>query len=783
LVNAAPIQHGRRRLGYRLLGVIALASALLALASTSAQLYADYRRDLDAIDAQLAQLQQSTVDSLANSVWSFNEPQIRLQLAGLLHTRDVQYVLVEPEGGAPIGAGQRSAARSIERRYELRHGPGGPVLGGLTVSVGLDGLQRQLAERGLIILASETAKMLLIALLLLFVFNRWVTRHLESMADHARKLRLERLGDPLRLQRTSGTAPDELDEVVTALNEMSAALAQELQLRTAADAERRSAEEAVRRSEENYRGIVEGALEGIVRVSPEGRLLSANPAAARMLGYETPGQLIETVQDVQHQLYADPQAREALLEMLMSKGAVQGREIEFRRQDGQTLWALISTRLVRDDAGRPLYLETFASDVTARKRAEAELSRHREQLEELVRERTAELTVAKERAEVANQAKSTFLANMSHELRTPLNSILGFAQLLARDASLSERQAKRLAIIRNSGEHLLALINDILDLSRVESGRVELYPVPVELAPFLRVIADAMRVKADEKGLMFSFSVRSPLPHAVLVDDKRLRQVLLNLLGNAVKFTARGQVELCVNRLDGGAEAARLRFEVSDSGPGIAPEHMEAIFRPFEQVGDAASRFGGTGLGLAISRQLVRLMGDDIRVQSTVGRGSRFWFELTLPQLSLAWPEAAGSPGDAIVGYEGERRRVLIVDDIAENRTLLVELLGGLGFETHEAADGREGLDRAAALRPHLIVMDNVMPVMDGLEATRHLRRLAGFASVPVIAISASATSADGENCLAAGANAFMAKPVDADMLLQHIGSLLSLTWQRAAPG
>jgi PAS domain S-box-containing protein len=410
-----------------------------------------------------------------------------------------------------------------------------------------------------------------------------------------------------------------------------------------------------------------------------------------------------------------------------------------------------------------------------RERSRREIARHHEHLEELVRQRTVELQGAKERAEIASTAKSAFLASMSHELRTPLNAILGFAQLLRMDGALDARQRKGLGIIHRSGDHLLALINDLLDLSRIEAGKVELHPARFDLPQSMQAVAELIRVKADEKGLAFVYLPAADLPPAAEADETRLRQVLLNLLSNAVKFTDRGEVRFTVELLERDAQRGRLRFQISDTGVGIAKSELERIFQPFEQVGDIARRSGGSGLGLSISSELLRLMGSRIEVSSEPGRGSRFSFELTLPLCEPRVPDSA-APHD-VTGYEGERRRLLIVDDVAVNREILGAMLGRLGFEVAEACDGQHALDLADALVPDLVLMDIVMPGMDGLEAIRRFRQGQATRHVPVIVASASATDRDRHASMEAGASAFLPKPIHYGNLLRELGNLLQLRW------
>jgi signal transduction histidine kinase/CheY-like chemotaxis protein len=411
-----------------------------------------------------------------------------------------------------------------------------------------------------------------------------------------------------------------------------------------------------------------------------------------------------------------------------------------------------------------------------------------EQLAAIDRERkeaeAARETALAEAVALARQ-RSNFLAQMSHELRTPLNAIIGYAHLLGRDRQhLTERQSSGLATIHESGQHLLTLINDILDLARVEAGKMTLHPAAVNLGVFLQVLANIMRVKAEEKGLAFSYELAPGLPAAVTIDETRLRQVLLNLLGNAVKFTDTGRVSLRVLRAPGGPPdgepTARLRFEVADSGIGMGPQQLARIFQPFEQVASTQRREGGTGLGLAISQQLVHLMGGHIDVASAPGKGSTFWFDIDVP-VATSGP-ATVAPQETLVGYEGERKRLLVVDDVPQNRAMMLDLLQDAGFIVAAAANGLECLVLLDSFKPDLILMDVMMPVMDGNETMRRIRRTPGWSNVPIVAVTASAGAEDESRSRDAGANAFIAKPVDHDLLLRTIGRLLSLTWITEQP-
>ncbi len=460
-------------------------------------------------------------------------------------------------------------------------------------------------------------------------------------------------------------------------------------------------------------------------------------------------------------------------------------ERRLRRKDGHPVWALVSGVPVFGEAGE--YQGSFAmfTDITARKAAEEELRQYKDQLEETVQRRTAELLVARDAAEAANKAKSIFLANMSHELRTPLNAILGFSSLMRREPDANAGQREKLDIINRSGEHLLTLINDVLEMAKIEAGRVQLEAAPFDIGGMVRGVVDMMRLRAEEKGLRLLLDQSSKFPRHIKGDEGRLRQILMNLVGNAVKFTTEGGVTIRLGVKDDARQ--HLLMEVEDTGPGIEPEGQKRLFQPFVQLAKSEMQ-RGTGLGLAITRHFVELMGGTIGVESTPGKGSVFRVELPVELADESETGAGQEAGEAgeVCGLEPGQPayRILIAEDERDNQLLLTKLMTRIGLETRVVKNGAEAVKLFEEWKPDFIWMDRRMPVMNGVEATRRIRQLPGGKDVPIVAVTASVFKEQEQELFGAGMNGLVRKPYRFgeiyDCLARHLG--VKYVYRQAAP-
>ncbi len=537
-------------------------------------------------------------------------------------------------------------------------------------------------------------------------------------------------------------------------------------------------------AEEQYRHIFENSLEGIFQTTPAGGFVSINPAMARILGYNSTEELKEKISNITQQLYVDPNKRDELFSILIKQGYIHNFECRLYRRDRSIIWASLHVTAVKNENNEITLIEGLLQDISERKNAEEWLKQAHNELEYRVKDRTEELAAAKKAAETANNTKSEFLANMSHELRTPLNSILGYAQILKQKSNLNKFQVDSMNIIQRAGEHLLTLINDVLDLSKIEAGKLELYPSEFSLAVFLENIVEMIRMRVDQKFLDFEFQYLSPLPSCVKADEKRIRQVLINLLSNAVKFTDQGKISFQVRVIDENElsisppkpATVKIRFQVTDTGVGMSKQETEKIFSPFVQVGNLSKRSKGIGLGLSISQKLLQQMDSFLQVESEVGKGSIFRFDLDLPVTTLEVKHRIDKQRD-IVGYHGPAKKILIVDDDENNRAVLTGLLKYLKFTVEEVDDGEKAVNMAQEMLPDLIFMDLVMPVMNGFEATKTLRNNPKLKDVVIIAVSASVYEKHKKQGLLSGCNDFLGKPIMINDIIETLTKHLNLEW------
>ena len=527
--------------------------------------------------------------------------------------------------------------------------------------------------------------------------------------------------------------------------------------------DRKQADEALRQSEERYRTLVSNLPVGVYRreVNGPGKFIAANAALARMFGHNSVRDFMKTLAS---DYYVDAAELAAFGKALREEGEVHGFKAHLRRCDGTVLWVRIYARIVYDENHQAEYVDGIVEDITLQLEAELKMRK------------------AREAAEAANRAKSAFLANMSHEIRTPMNAILGFSQLALRDSTLSPHQRQHVEIIHRSGENLLTLINDVLEMSKIEAGRARLTTAPFDLRGLVRDVEMMFRQRIESKGLRLEVEVAGNLPARVVGDEGKLRQILSNLLSNAAKFTERGGVALRVKSSPPGGPLQRIAVEVEDSGPGITPDDLARLFQPFEQTA-GGSRAGGTGLGLALCRQFAQMMGGTVNVESTEGRGSCFRLEVDLP-VDATVSTAPTLPRRRAIGVKlpDPPLDVLLVDDKADNRLLLRLILGQMDVRIREAGDGVEAIERFREEKPELILMDMSMPRMSGYDAIPEIRSLPGGDQVIIIAVTASAFDEDRRRVLDAGVNAYIRKPFREQDIFEAIGYTLGAELLLEAP-
>ncbi len=648
-----------------------------------------------------------------------------------------------------------------------------PSGGRLRLSIGLEQLRQQ-THQALWVFAMGVLVVLLATVAQLLVLRRTLTRPIANLTQATQLVR----ASANYTHRVPATGTDEVAQLGKNFNAMMETIQER--------------EDDLQQLTLFQRTILDNVAYGIISATPEGIVTSFNPAAERLLGYtedeivakqtpeywHDPEEIARYAQQLSNELGETIQPGFQVFAARPQRNLAEENEWNFVRKDGSRVPVNLSVTALYNEGGGITGYVGMVYDLSERKRTEQELVRYKDHLEETVQQRTDELRLARDAAEAANKAKSVFLANMSHELRTPLNAILGFSQLMHSDSSLSASQRENLDIINHSGDHLLKLINDVLEIAKIEAGKLQLDIASFNLQNLVREVSDMMRLRAQQKGLQLELDQSSDCPRYIKGDEARLRQILVNLVSNAVKFTELGSVTIRLRNWHNAHH--KLLIEVEDTGPGISSFDQQRLFKPFEQLSAGTSSHGGTGLGLTIVYQFVQLMQGDISVESQTGKGSLFRVKLPLNEADeVDIKRLSGERHGAVAGIAPQQssRKILIAEDQQDNQILLSRLMTDLGLEVKVAQNGKECIQIFEDWKPDLIWMDQRMPIMDGDEATQQIRALPGGGEVKIVAVTASALKEQEATLRASGMDDYVSKPYHFEEIYHCLEKQLGLTY------